>query len=117
MSIAMCKFCGQVVALEKVPDDSQEAIEQATLRCESEEAQQYQNRVEYFKRAKKTIKKEFEEDYLKELFLEISQLIYDGKIYSFTLKIDGENTVKISQDSKGKIFVTKLFSTGNKIQL
>ncbi len=117
MGLMACRYCGQIIDLDFSADSESDAIEYATLKCECDEAQKYQTRISYFERAKKAIEEEFTEDYLKALLLATVQHVYDGKIYGITLKVDGENTVKISQDSKGNIFVTKLFSTGSKIQL
>jgi len=117
MEIPVCRFCGQVRTSGFSFETADEAIEEATLNCECDEAHTYQTRIAYFERAKRAIEEKFSEDYIKTLLLETVQHIYDGKLEGITLKIDGENTVKISQDSKGKIFVIKLFSTGSKIQL
>lgn len=118
--IAACRYCGQVQTMdaeECIDLNLEEITDLATSRCECDEAVKFQERRQYFERAKATISKMFPEEYLRNTLLGGVEQLYFNGICSMAINIDGENTVKIAKTSKGLIYVEKKFSTGNKVEL
>lgn len=113
-NIGRCRFCGQQVMLdEKIDYTEKQRVEEATLRCECDDAKAYKEKYTQKKRAVEKVRKVFQEmaaggrlkEELGEYLEEITKMICDGEIKGIIVDIrQGERlTIKINAKEKVKI--------------
>ncbi len=118
--IPICQFCGQVVVCNKNFENEEQAVEYASRHCKCDDSLKY-NRVECSKEKAMQFLTEFNENQIAVICRAIADVGYDV-IDSVTLKIegqmiDGQYTVKIKQDSFGKVICDLKKSEKERIEL
>ena len=126
MEIAVCKFCGQIIAKE-LPEGAtkEEAMEEGTLACGCEQARAYQRINERAAIAKIELKemlcKDDETHNIKaidnsifELLSSAIDLIAKDKIYKITVGLSSGGTVEVKAGSGGKIALKRSVALTNK---
>jgi hypothetical protein len=111
MESANCKYCGQVIAFQ-VPEDSKmtklELIEEATMHCTCEGANNLKERLFVLKTGEQAIAKivNGKHEDVKALFQLSLKKIVDGKIKKLTLQVNDTTTISMWMD-KGRVKVQK----------
>ena len=124
--IAVCKFCGQIQAVELPIDATElEAEEIGTMSCSCSDAQIYQRKKQQAQKAKDEVEALFANDHplhnvkkcdpeVVEMLKTAVDLLSESQIHKITLGICGGGTADIKCDAKGKITVSRTFSIKTK---
>lgn len=111
-----CKFCGQIASMELPEEWEQQFInEAATELCNCYEAKNYTRKKGQKERAIKAIEKQFGEEAadnqtdeeIKDLLIEIVDLIVEDKINTATIDIGNGLKAKIGITAKGAVKVER----------
>lgn len=126
MELAICKYCGQIVATE-VPENAtkEEAIEIGTLNCNCVMAQEYQRMKESAAKAKIELEdmllKDDEIHNIKAVDRETFDLLLQGidimakdKIYKITVQLNMGGKVDIKACAGGKFSLQRTVPFSNK---
>lgn len=126
MEIAVCRFCGQIIAKE-LPENitREEAIEEGTLACNCELARAYQRMNERAEVAKEELKEMLLDDdethnikavdnSVYELLSGAIDLMAKDKIYKINVGLSSGGTVDVKAGSGGKIALKRSVAITNK---
>lgn len=120
METSHCMYCGSVVMIDADNDLSEEAkVNQATMECDCQLAEEARMKVYEKKNAKDRIQELFGPSCqrldlrpipnvsIHRLLEKIVDMLVEGDIFSVTMDIDAETKAKVSISAKGKISIER----------
>lgn len=114
---APCRYCGQVIQLDRENLTEEQAIEAASMRCSCARASYHQRIMKRREKALNNIAKLFagEGDEIQTILKQAVDNILDDAMEKVTLNLKGGIKAVVSQNSKGEINVERTVTSKTKL--